>query len=509
VVVVVLGASTSWNLENFHLRLAQRPLQILTDYLDGELERTQSQLDILEFTDGSAASVSAVRVEGEYNTMFINGKPDASEEFYDMQTQYLVGVVPVLLHPRADDATSVLVVGLGSGVTTAAVEATGVRDLTTVEISRKVVEIADRYFQRSNEGVLSRTPVVVDDGRSYLDAIDRQFDVIVSVPSNPWITGVSNLFTDEYWRSVREHLRDDGVFCQWMQYYSVDAEAVYGVVATLRRSFDQVHAFLLEGGDLMFVASNAPIVPDWGRLANPTQTVERMMRSIGYADPTDVLRRYVWSPESTARLRSTYPPNRDDRPWLEFDAPRFLFEKATIPNEVRFVRQVPDHRARLPMTLPAPPESAPTVLAPIGLDMHRLPPDHVLASTDVEIDWTITDDEFVSSRAWLRARYEGPGTAYLEVRSPLIRKPPTVEEAAELLRGVLGKTAEFGQSTVHGHSMIGARSPDEPGRVVLFWFCAENERNYLIDQYDGGTGAGYVVPECVHAGDGASELPPS
>ena len=59
-----------------------------------------------------------------------------------------------------------------------------------------------------------RVELVVDDARNYLLATAREFDVIISEPSNPWITGASNLFTKEYFELGRSHLRRHGIFTE-------------------------------------------------------------------------------------------------------------------------------------------------------------------------------------------------------------------------------------------------------------------------------------------------------
>ena len=59
------------------------------------------------------------------------------------------------------------------------------------------------------------------DARFFLREPGEPWDVIISEPSNPWITGVSNLFTREYFRDVKGRLAPDGIFCQWAQLYEL------------------------------------------------------------------------------------------------------------------------------------------------------------------------------------------------------------------------------------------------------------------------------------------------
>ena len=72
-----------------------------------------------------------------------------------------------------------------------------------------------RLFERVNEGIVDHreTIIRVADARAVLQHESTQYDVIISDPSNPWITGVSNLFTVEYcdWE---KGWKEDGVFCR-------------------------------------------------------------------------------------------------------------------------------------------------------------------------------------------------------------------------------------------------------------------------------------------------------
>ena len=112
-----------------------------------------------------------------------------------------------------------LVIGLGSGVTADAVLATReVQRVDVVEISAEVAE-ASAFFDRENHGVLKKPAVrlLIGDGRSHLRLSDAQYDVIISEPPHPWVAGVANLFTRDFYRIAHQRLREAGVFTQWLQ----------------------------------------------------------------------------------------------------------------------------------------------------------------------------------------------------------------------------------------------------------------------------------------------------
>ncbi len=159
----------------------------------------------------------------------VNGKADASN-FGDFQNQKLLAHLPLLTHR---DPQRVLVIGVGSGITAGAALCHPIQSLEAVEISPAVLE-ASRFFARDN-GDFERDPrcrVVVADAREYVQLRPPdapRYDVIVSEPTNYWISGMSNLVTVECLRALKANLAPDGILAQWMHGYDTDPE-VFGIL---------------------------------------------------------------------------------------------------------------------------------------------------------------------------------------------------------------------------------------------------------------------------------------
>ena len=207
------------------------------------------------YREGSAGTVSVRRLAGT-RSLAIDGKVDASNGS-DMLTQRLLGLLPVLLHTDPRDA---LVIGLGSGVTADAVLASGeVRQLDIIEISPEVAD-ASAYFNRENHDVLRKPQVrlLIGDGRSHLRLSTRQYDVIISEPSNPWMAGVAALFTREFFEAARARLRARGIFCQWSHTYEITERDLQSIVRTFASVFPDGTMWLVGEGDLLLIGSAAP-----------------------------------------------------------------------------------------------------------------------------------------------------------------------------------------------------------------------------------------------------------
>jgi spermidine synthase len=258
-----------------------------------------------------------------------NGKTDGSTGFIDSSTQVLLGLVPVALHPAPGE---VALIGLGGGFTLkAAASLPDVRTLTQVEIDPLVVEAARLHFGAFNNRVLEdpRVTLVIDDGRNYIDRPGRGFDVIISEPPNIWVSGVSGLFTEEFYKAAAAKLKPGGLLCQWLPLYEMGKKEVRIALATLRRVFPSVH-FWTSGYDGLIVAAERFPSCDrervLARLRGP-RTVSTLAE-LGLTPESflDWLERPDLRTDDVDRIVATSDRvNRDDRPVLEFMTARNLF----------------------------------------------------------------------------------------------------------------------------------------------------------------------------------------
>ena len=278
----------------------------------------------LAFREGWNATVSVWETLSG-RTLHVNGKVDASDRG-DMNTQIMLGLAPAAARP---EAASAFVIGFGSGVTTHVLAAVpGMRRVRVVEIEPAVLGMS-RYFTSVNDSVLARPVVsaVVDDARSALQLQRDRFDVIVSEPSNPWVAGVATLYTPEFFRIVRAHLAEDGVFCQWVQLYQLSLPVVAGIVGNLRAVFPHVEIWFSTGLDVMVLASGRPLHYEraWlDRLLAPATPVGQLSSEwLGIDSTGDYFGRRLLGDIGVARLTDGATlVHRDDRPQLEFVAAR-------------------------------------------------------------------------------------------------------------------------------------------------------------------------------------------
>ncbi|HXY41614.1 MAG TPA: tetratricopeptide repeat protein [Vicinamibacteria bacterium] len=299
----------------------------------------RSERRLLFYREGEEAVVAVAEPrEGGRRFLSVNGKTDAGSGAEDVLTQKLIAHVPLLLHGKA---ARVLVVGWGAGATAAAAALHPVDAVECVEIEKATWQAAP-FFSEMN-GALARDPrfrIVFGDGRNHLLRSRRLYDVIVSEPSNPWITGVANLFTREFYETVRARLAAGGVFGQWFHYYGLEAADVKVEIRTFLSVFPEASLWLVPpaaapdgsrrlAADLLLVGSREPQPLDWARLerAFADGGVGADLRSTRVLDdPASVVAAWAMGAAEMRRWSDDHagpaPLNTDDYPYIELVAPR-------------------------------------------------------------------------------------------------------------------------------------------------------------------------------------------
>ncbi len=262
----------------------------------------------------------------------INGKVDASNGL-DMETQLFLGLVGPTLRP----VKRALVVGMGSGVTAAALLAFPDAEIDVVEISSAVLAGA-RYFSVENDNVLNnpRCHVYHEDARSFVALSKTQYDLIVSEPSNPWVAGVSELFTKEFYQTLSSHLKPDGLFVQWIHSYESNESLVKLVVRTVRSVFPFGSTWL-GPTDLVLVASRQAIAEDFSGVAERMKVpaVAAVFQRMQIAGVHAFFGQQLQSDRSQKDFAGEGPLNTDDHNLLEYGSPigYFLGKVYLLPED--------------------------------------------------------------------------------------------------------------------------------------------------------------------------------
>jgi len=322
-VVGLVFAAPSWNVALFNQGLYRDVYKART--LD--LERVRKD-QLVYYSEGINSPVAVFNVGGA-GTLRVAGKADASTISLDLDTQLFVGHLPVMF---AGNPRHAAVIGYGSGMSAMAMLThSEVESLDVIEIERGVIN-ASRYFDFISAGPLSdpRANLVLDDARTYLTHTSRTYDVITSEPSNPWMAGVSNLFTADFYRIVRQRLSSAGVFGQWIQTYEMSEETFKVILASIHDVFQHVVIFRPAPGDVLVLASGSPLQIPWKKfqIRFSEEKAAASFERVNILDPLEMFFHFYASEETVKSFTGdVVNRNTDDNVWLEYRMPRNMLEE--------------------------------------------------------------------------------------------------------------------------------------------------------------------------------------
>jgi predicted membrane-bound spermidine synthase len=223
-----------------------------------EFFQRQTRTEMLFYDDDPTSTVSVAKPKANPENLGIkvNGKSDGSLKG-DYPTMALSALVPAL---TAEHHERCFVIGLGTGVTAgelASLDET--REVTVAEISRGVIA-ASPLFDRGNLAASQNPKIQIKRGDAYRTLLRSQgdYDVIISEPSNPWVTGVEMLYSREFLEAARSRLAPGGVFGQWFHAYEINAEVVELVLRTYASVFPDVSVWFTMQTDLLLLGFDRP-----------------------------------------------------------------------------------------------------------------------------------------------------------------------------------------------------------------------------------------------------------
>jgi spermidine synthase len=334
---VAVAVALHWSISDqlFYQSLVRRPGAKIVFYREGAsdtvavVERTKQKDRTLLYSDGRGAAGTATL---PWNLYF--------------------GHLPMLLHP---DPQEVLHICYGSGNSVLALSRHEPKRIDVVELSPHVKE-ASPYFW-TNENVLQnpRVHLIIEDGRNYVLGTDRRYDVVSLEPPNIYTAGVVNLYTQEFYELVRDHLKPGGIMVQWLPTIQLSEVDRGRLIRAFTEAFPHVTVWQqLITTSLLLVGTLEPLTIDVDELARRLQS-EAMARDVAVmnldrskaarsfsetaADGSEpprpsratgremaytFLSFFLLGDEATRALVADYEPVRDDRTLVDYSIPRFV-----------------------------------------------------------------------------------------------------------------------------------------------------------------------------------------
>jgi spermidine synthase len=325
VLMVPVVAPESWRLWNPKMYAVYQSNKPEEYGNSDEFNEMLANMNIRYYAEGAQSIVSAVQ-SADILFFITNGRVEASNNHHDMQCQYVLGHLPMLLHKKP---RHVFVLGTGSGMTLGAVSVhPTVEQITLAEIEPEVIGVA-KTFGIDNHYILNkpdpRLKVVFNDGRNFLLTTKDKFDVITADPVHPWFSGAGYLYSTEYFRLAAHKLNPGGIICQWLPLYELTGENLKSVVRTIRENFAYAMIWVTHY-DAEIIASNSPLIineHDLDQRISARQVLDDL-RQIKMGSAEDFLSYFVMGTEGATAYSRGGRINTDDNLYLEFSAPRSI-----------------------------------------------------------------------------------------------------------------------------------------------------------------------------------------
>ncbi len=289
--------------------------------------------------DGKTATVDVLESRGT-RAIRTNGKTDAALSIDpkgpasgDEYTMVMLSALPLGHHP---DARTAAVIGLGSGMSTAVLLGSPkLERVDTVEIEPAMVEGA-QFFRPIVEPAFTdpRSHIVIDDAKSYFARGRTRYDIIVSEPSNPWVSGVASLFTEEFYARLSEYLNEGGVLSQWVHTYEMDSATLASIFKAVAKTFPDFAVYSTIDADIILIARKGGPPGHFDPRALQIPALHAALERLKMADADVLEHRRIVSWKAIEPLMRTFamPANSDYFPVVETRATktRFTRDRANV-----------------------------------------------------------------------------------------------------------------------------------------------------------------------------------
>lgn len=288
--------------------------------------------------DGKTATISFHESPVHYYVK-TNGKADASLSkdrtqpiSSDELTQAATAFMPMAVKTEPYDAA---MVGFGSGMGAHYLLADPLlKDFDCVEIEEAMMDLAKGFYPWNNRGYDDpRIHIFIDDATTFFHTNRRQYDMIISVPSNPWVSGVAGLFAHEFYAKMRRYMKPGGLWVQWIQTYEFNDLMFLNILKALDMTFPYVSLYKsTDEPDIIMIASDEPVYQKGiGRFSTDSTMIKEFERI--HRDPEFFgERNFLFTNKMVSSLLEGVEPNSIFVPMVDNRAEeaRFVHSEAHI-----------------------------------------------------------------------------------------------------------------------------------------------------------------------------------
>ncbi len=285
--------------------------------------------DILFYREGRTGTAIVTRDQAnDRKQIYINGNAEVPALYAHQLCFKMLGDLGPMLHSNPED---VLMICFGGGIASGATTCLpDVKSLTIVDLESSVVEAAGLLAEENNDLMQNpKTHVVIDDGRNYIMTANRRWPVIITDSTHPKAPDSWVLYSQEFYRQVRQHLSSDGVFVQWVPCHDLSIAEYKIILRTFQSVFPHaslwVNAGLDEQGQFilytLLVATPKALNIDVSKLRDRlgVDSVRRDLEPYGLHTPGGFLDGFLCADDTLRRWVGDGPVNTDDLPYTYYN----------------------------------------------------------------------------------------------------------------------------------------------------------------------------------------------
>ncbi len=287
--------------------------------------------DVLFYREGRTGTSIVTRDKiNNCKTVYINGVSEVPLLYTTQLCFKMIGDLGPMLHPHPDEVLMICFGGgIAAGATTCLPE---VKSLTIVDMEKSVVEAA-KLLEEENNNLLENptAKVVIDDGRNYLLMSPRKWQVVVSDATHPKSSDSWVLYTEEFYRLVRERLTDKGVFVQWIPMHNLSTAEFKIIVRTFQSVFPNVSLWIVHGVEeratfssyALLVAAPSPLKINLDNLRErlAVERVSEDLKPYGLHNPSGFLNTFLCAGDRLRHWVGKGPVNTDNLPYTHYETP--------------------------------------------------------------------------------------------------------------------------------------------------------------------------------------------
>lgn len=207
------------------------------------------------YREGIEATVAVFNPSND-NPKFstVNGRVEVPTDVLSMRAFYLLGHLPPILNPEAQNA---LMLSFGNGIASGAMASHKIPSIEVVELAKEMVDAAGSVYTKENRGITSYPglKIHIEDARNFLLQTDQRYDMITTDATHPSNSSSWALFTLEFYQSIREHLQPDGIIIQWVPLHSLSIQDYLAILRTYQSVFPNATLWYTGGQHTLLLAT--------------------------------------------------------------------------------------------------------------------------------------------------------------------------------------------------------------------------------------------------------------